>query len=157
MITQFAIGVSLVALTKIVGAFFIVIAAERLMGHRAWLQAGNLLVRHVLTLTFMTIWLVFGLILIMILWALTLFALGIFGAFEAALYFAMISFTTLGFGDIILPNEWRLLSGFIAIDGFILFGLNTAFLFEVLRRLRQNDLPVEMQVKTDATQKRRPF
>lgn len=68
-----------------------------------------------------------------------LYALGIFADFEASLYFSMISFTTLGFGDVILPDNWRLLSGFIATDGFILFGLNTAFLFEVLRRLREEE------------------
>ena len=72
----------------------------------------------------------------MLLWALFLVALGVFNNLESSLYFSMISFTTLGFGDVILPPQWRLLSGFIAIDGFFLFGLNTAFVFEVLRRLR---------------------
>ena len=144
MIVQFAIGTSVVALTIILGALFIAIAGAILSHSRIWLQSGNLLLRHVLALTFMAIWLVFGLIAIMVLWAGVLYAIGVFGAFEPALYFSMIAFTTLGFGDVILPVEWRLLSGFIAIDGFMLFGLNTAFLFEALRRLRQNDLPTNL-------------
>lgn len=137
MLTQLFIGVSMTAITIVVGALTIVLGIEQLQKHRGWLSQGQLLKRHVIALTLMTTWLVAGLLFAMLLWALTLFALGIFPDFEPALYFAMISFTTLGFGDVILPVEWRLLSGFIAIDGFILFGLNTAFLFEVLRRLRE--------------------
>ena len=93
--------------------------------------------RHVVALTLITTWLVVGLLIVMGLWALVLLAVGVFFELEPALYFSMISFTTLGFGDVILPDQWRLLSGFIAMDGFILFGLNTAFVFEVLRRLRE--------------------
>ncbi len=136
MIVQIVIGIVMTALTIIVGSLIIVFCIERLQRNRQWLSDQHLLVRHVSALTLMTTWLVVGLLLVMTLWALVLFGLGIFTDFETSLYFSMISFTTLGFGDVILPDNWRLLSGFIATDGFILFGLNTAFLFEVLRRLR---------------------
>lgn len=137
MIIQLLIGIAMTALTIIIGSLIIVYCSERLQKHRNWLSDQHLLVRHVSALTLMTTWLVVGLLVVMILWALALYGLGIFADFEASLYFSMISFTTLGFGDVILPDNWRLLSGFIATDGFILFGLNTAFLFEVLRRLRE--------------------
>ena len=137
MLTQFLIGIALTALTIIIGSLIIVFCTVRLQQYREWLGEKQRLLRHVLALTIMTTCLVFGLLLVMFLWALTLYMLGVFDALEPALYFSMISFTTLGFGDVILPDHWRLLSGFIATDGFILFGLNTAFLFEVLRRLRE--------------------
>ena len=75
------------------------------------------------------------------LWAVTLYLLGIFISFEAAVYFALVAFTTLGFGDILLPPEWRLLSGLSAANGLLLFGFLTAILVETLRetRLRQRD------------------
>ena len=44
-------------------------------------------------------------------------------------------FTTLGFGDIILDKPYRLMSGLLAADGLILFGLTTAFLIEFIRSL----------------------
>ena len=47
---------------------------------------------------------------------------------------ASVSATTLGYGDTLLSEKWKLLSGFIAANGLILFSLNTAFLFEALRR-----------------------
>jgi len=53
---------------------------------------------------------------------------------ESALYFSAVTFTTLGYGDITLNSDWRLLSGLEAIDGILLIGWTTAFLFAVLQR-----------------------
>ena len=53
---------------------------------------------------------------------------------EAAVYFSAVTFTTLGYGDITLSSEWRLMSGFEAIGGIVLIGWTTAFLFAVLQK-----------------------
>jgi hypothetical protein len=42
-------------------------------------------------------------------WAGAFLVLGLFPAVEPAVYFSIVSFTTLGFGDILLPVLWRLL------------------------------------------------
>ena len=55
--------------------------------------------------------------------------------FEAALYFSTSSFTTVGFGDLVLSEEWRLLSSLEATNGMILFGWSTAFIFEIVRHV----------------------
>ena len=54
---------------------------------------------------------------------------------EAAMYFSTSCFTTVGFGDLVLSERWRMLSGFEAVDGMILFGWSTAFIFSVVRRI----------------------
>ncbi len=69
-------------------------------------------------------------------WALTMIALGIFQTVETAVYFALVAFTTLGFGDILLPIEWRLLGGMAAINGLLNIGFVTAMLVEGLRQVR---------------------
>ncbi|MCR9255421.1 MAG: potassium channel family protein [Alphaproteobacteria bacterium] len=69
------------------------------------------------------------------LWTALFIAIDAFASVEEALYFAMVTFTTLGFGDILMPDEWRLLAGFAASNGMVFFGLITATLFEVFRRL----------------------
>jgi len=76
-------------------------------------------------------------------WALALHALQVFITFEASVYFSLVAFTTLGFGDILLPTNWRLLGGLAAANGLLLFGLLTAILVETLRetRLRQRGRP----------------
>lgn len=44
-------------------------------------------------------------------WAIVFIVVGAFDAMEPALYFSIVSFTTVGFGDVILNPDWRLLSG----------------------------------------------
>ena len=70
------------------------------------------------------------------LWAISLYWLDIFITLEASVYFALVAFTTLGFGDILLPQEWRLLGGMAAANGLLVFGLLTAILVEILRDTR---------------------
>jgi hypothetical protein len=56
-------------------------------------------------------------------------------AFEKAAYFSVVTFTTLGYGDITLvEHEWRLLSGVEALNGSLLVGWTTALLFLVVQR-----------------------
>jgi hypothetical protein len=69
------------------------------------------------------------------LWALVYLGLGEFDRLEPALYFSTVVFTTLGFGDIVVSPDWRLMASCEAASGLLLFGLSTAFLFEVLREV----------------------
>jgi hypothetical protein len=48
-------------------------------------------------------------------------------------YFAFVNYTTLGYGDVVPVDEWRLVGPVTAANGVLLFGLSTAVLFEVLR------------------------
>jgi len=59
----------------------------------------------------------------------------ILNTLDTALYFTTITFTTVGFGDIVLPPDWRLLSSCTAINGMILFGWSAAFIFEIMTAL----------------------
>ncbi|WP_370402477.1 ion channel [Sulfitobacter sp. JB4-11] len=64
-------------------------------------------------------------------WAAVYMALGLFQTLEPALYFSIASFTTVGYGDVVLEPGWRLLAGMTATHGLLTFGLFTAFLVEV--------------------------
>jgi hypothetical protein len=56
-------------------------------------------------------------------------------SFPDGCYFAGVSHTTLGYGDIVLPKPWRSLGPLSAINGLITFGCSTAFLFLVLQEI----------------------
>lgn len=73
-------------------------------------------------------------------WALAYFWLDIFVTLEASLYFSLVSFTTLGFGDIILPPDWRILGGMTAANGFLNIGMMSAIVLETIRVVRKNQL-----------------
>jgi Ion channel len=49
-------------------------------------------------------------------------------------YFAFVNYTTLGYGDVVPVERWRLLGPITAMNGVLLFGWSTAVIFEVLRR-----------------------
>lgn len=64
------------------------------------------------------------------------FGLHAFQDFETALYFSTVTFVSLGYGDVILPRDWRLVGAIEAANGVILLGWSTAFLITVIGRLR---------------------
>ena len=68
-------------------------------------------------------------------WALCYLLLGEFSSLERALYFSSVTYSTLGYGDITLSKAWQLLSGFEAVNGLILFGTSSAYLFAVFGML----------------------
>ncbi|MEM6456582.1 MAG: potassium channel family protein [Acidobacteriota bacterium] len=65
-------------------------------------------------------------------WALIYCAVGEFDAFSTALYFSVVTATSLGYGDITLSESWRLLAIFEAMAGLLLFGASTAAVFQLM-------------------------
>jgi hypothetical protein len=55
-------------------------------------------------------------------------------SFGEAIYFSLVSFTTLGYGDITLAPEWEILGPMEAMAGIVVIGLTTALLFAVVQR-----------------------
>jgi hypothetical protein len=74
-------------------------------------------------------WLFLATILEVWCWAVLYLLLGALESIEKAVYFSTVTFTTLGFGDIVLDEEWRLLSSFEAANGLLMFGWSTALVF----------------------------
>ena len=52
-----------------------------------------------------------------------------------ALYFSIVTLTTLGYGDIVLVENWRLLSSMQAVNGVIILGWSTALLIATVQRI----------------------
>jgi hypothetical protein len=70
-----------------------------------------------------------------VLWAHLYLRVGAIEHLETALYFSMVTFTTLGYGDITLPSDWRLLASFEAANGIIMFGWSTALVAAFIQRI----------------------
>jgi voltage-gated potassium channel len=61
----------------------------------------------------------------------------LFPDYETSLYFSLGSYTTIGYGDVVLPQRWRLLGGIEGVSGVLLCGLSTAFIFAIVNALFQ--------------------
>lgn len=55
--------------------------------------------------------------------------------FGTSFYFATVTYTTLGYGDIVLGEGSRIVATFCAITGLLTFGISTAFLIGVLSKV----------------------
>ena len=55
----------------------------------------------------------------------------------AALYFSSVTYTTVGYGDLVLPQKWRLVGGVEALTGILMCGWSTGFFFTVVTRMQQ--------------------
>lgn len=60
---------------------------------------------------------------------------GVFTDWNTAIYFSLVTYTALGYGDIVLTEEFRLFASFAAVTGLLGFGVSGAFLVSVLGRM----------------------
>jgi len=54
---------------------------------------------------------------------------------ESSLYFSGVTYTTLGYGDIVLPREWRLFGPIEGLTGILMCGLSIGFFVAVVSKL----------------------
>ena len=74
-------------------------------------------------------------VLQVMLWALLYDLGGALDSFSEALYFSLVTFTSLGYGDVTVGVHWRLVAGCQALSGLLLVGCSTALLVVVLQRI----------------------
>jgi Ion channel len=67
-------------------------------------------------------------------WAVTYALVGVAPARVELIYLAFGNYTTLGYADVVAPEEWRLLRPMTALNGIMLIGWSTALIIEILRR-----------------------
>jgi len=131
MLSQLAIGSSLVALTVFLHGLSLdaIIRILRRIGAETIARwrffSFSLFILAIFSAHVVEIWI----------WAALYFYVGELHTLEAALYFSTSSFTTVGYGDLTLSEDWRLLSSIESANGMILFGWSTAFIFEIGRRI----------------------
>lgn len=127
MFFNLASGASIIGLTVLVHTFGLILITNmtaagvaRLRYHSHSSRVASMIVVVIA---------LFGLISIEVwMWAFFYYQLGFVETFETALYFSTVTFSTIGYGDIVPDERWRLLAALEGINGFLLIGWSTAYL-----------------------------
>jgi voltage-gated potassium channel len=127
-------AVILVALTLLLqcgGMGFIIYRTRTLIEGRtkklsAW-HAAVLMVRFAAAMTVLQI-------LETLIWA-WFYRWKCFGTWEASFYFSAASYSTVGYGDVLLPQMWRFLGPIESLTGILMCGMSVSGLFAILTRI----------------------
>jgi voltage-gated potassium channel len=76
--------------------------------------------------------------LAILLWA-TFYRTRCFPSWELAFYFSARSYSTVGYGDVVLPSTWRLLGPLESVTGVLVCGISISVLFALVTRLLDGD------------------
>ena len=77
--------------------------------------------------------------LVILLWA-SFYRMRCFPSWELAFYFSATSYSTVGYGDVILPSNWRLLGPLQGVTGVLMCGISVSVLFALVTRLLDRDI-----------------
>jgi hypothetical protein len=134
MLLNIAIGAVLILLTTAMHAGGMHLALESIRNH-----AGERSSRRRLNRLIKVGWVVLIMYLVSIMevlvWAVAYVVLDAIEELEKALYFSMVTFTTLGYGDVVLDKGRRFLASIEAVNGIIMFGWSTAILIAAVERV----------------------
>src|SRR5215469_10545822 len=141
MLRQFLVGggVSLITIAIHALVMTFVVQVARAMGAKHRWHSSLLLIAVMIPTVSV---LMAAHVLEVFVWALAYLVFDAAPAGANLVYFAFVNYTTLGYGDVLPAEDWRLLGPITAMNGILMFGWSTAVIFEVLRRAMERAGPV---------------
>jgi hypothetical protein len=137
MFDQLLLGSAITFVSLVGGAMMWWVLNEVLLWMEPWLRrppypAKSLVVISMVALSTMSM-----MTLGVWLWAIVFKQMSVFSSIEEAVYYSLVAYTTLGLGDVVVPQEQRLLGGMTGANGFLMFGIMTAMVTDTLRHVRR--------------------
>jgi hypothetical protein len=127
---------ALVCVTTIVQAAFMIAGVRFAEWRMAWRDHVRKHLPRAVLVSVFTAWMFIGMLLEALIWALFYPyhpAITTLPDLETALYFSMVTFTSVGYGDVVLTGNWRMLASLEGANGVIVFGWTTALIFYVIQ------------------------
>jgi hypothetical protein len=129
------IGVAEVALSVLVQSITVILALGWLRRRRGKNPADTSLAAEGWLLARVMVILFLGHLAQAALWAIPFRFFGEFADFETAFYHSAVNYASLGYGDIVMSERWRLLGALEAANGVLMFGVSTALFFSLMSEL----------------------
>jgi hypothetical protein len=137
MLNEIAVAGLIVSVCLLLHVAGLLLMAEWLLQRRELLERKGARIRY----AFVMILLFSGIMVLHTvetgIWAAFYYARALFEDFETSFYFSLTTYTTIGYGDVLLPQKWRLLGAIEGISGVLLCGISTAFIFAVMSAIFQ--------------------
>jgi len=145
MLVTMLFALLLVAITVIVHCAGLVVLLRRVMtGKSRALAARAAMFRLLVEVTWALVVLHAAEIAI---WALFYRLAGVLPDAETAFYFSGVTYATVGYGDVVLAQPWRMLGPIEGLAGILMCGLSTALFLAIVTRLVAPRLKAQATVK----------
>ena len=126
MLLNLLTGLPVMLACLLLQGFFVATGLRFYARARRAMQVRDSQLQNMLLLSTVMLLTLLGNFFQMAIWALLFLLLGEFGDFATALYHSGVNFATLGYGDIVMSERWRLLGPLEAANGILMFGVSTA-------------------------------
>ena len=143
MLLNIIVGLSLIGLTVVIKGYGTMLWVSKFDRERSHLNTDTFKKHGTRLLISTAVFLIFIHLIQAALWALVYMLLpGVteFETFEKSMYFSLVTFTTLGYGEITIASANRILAGLEAINGITLIGWSTAFMFAIFQELMKKSI-----------------
>ena len=127
MLINLLLGLPTMALCLVTQSLLVIVALRYYSSHERWVNSPSFS-SSLLVVSSVMLLLVVGNLAQVALWAVLFQLVGEFEYFDAAFYHSAVNFSTLGYGDIVMSQQHKLLGPIQAINGVLMIGVSTAAL-----------------------------
>lgn len=138
MLLVLLIGIPVMMLCLVIQAMFVAFGLRPYVRYVMGGRASALPSHITLLLSAVMLLMLLGNFVQMTLWGLLFWGLGEFDDFATAVYHSGVNFATLGYGDIVMSDKWRLLGPLEAANGILMFGVSSAVMTATISDVIKN-------------------
>lgn len=151
MLLNLLVGLPAMLLCLVMEAFIVVLCLRYYVRCHAPTQrrgaGAHPLLQDLLLLGLVMLLMMLGYFLQIALWAGLFMLLGEFDEYATSLYYSGVTFATLGYGDIVLSERWRLLGALEAGNGVLMLGISTGVMTAAVREVIKDNLSRQQQLR----------
>jgi len=132
MVSQLLVGWGLMASSVVIHAYGVTSALRWLRRHDI---ASWSLARWARLFVILAGWIILLHVAEIMVWALAYTWMRAMPDLQSGMYFSAVTYTTTGYGDLVLPDRWRLVGAVEALTGILMCGWSTGFFFAILTKM----------------------
>ena len=134
-LTNFLVGLPVTLLCLIVQATTALWSVRHFLGQTEKIEGASRFLQAIRPLLTAMLILMFGSLVQTALWGALFVYLGEFDDPYQAIYHSAVNFTSLGYGDVVMSAQWKLLGPFEAMNGVLMLGMSAAALMAILQEV----------------------